>query len=97
MTRRALAAPAAGPFGFQVVEGRVVATAQVRGGVRVDLERWVEAQAPRQAEAAFAAAGLRLDDLPGKLVRIRGVLRPGSGEALMSLDHPEQIEVLKER
>ena len=87
---------AARPFGFQVVEGRVTVAAEERGGVRVDLERWVSAEVPRAAEAAFTASGMRLQDLPGKLVRVRGLLRPGSGEAVLKLDHPEQVEVLKE-
>lgn len=87
---------AAQPFGFQLVEGRVVSAAERDGAVRVDLERWVEAEVPRESEAAFASSGVVLADLPGKLVRIRGVLRPGSGEGLLKLDHPEQIEVLKE-
>ncbi len=88
---------AARPFGFQAVEGRVTVVADERAGLRVDLERWVEAEVPKGAEGAFAASGIRLEDLPGKLVRVRGVLRPGSGEALLRLDHPEQIEVLAER
>jgi endonuclease YncB( thermonuclease family) len=88
---------AARPFGFQLVEGRVVSAAAHDGAVRVDLERWVEAEVPRDAERAFASSGLVLADLPGKLVRIRGPMRPGSGEGLMKLDHPEQIEVLRER
>lgn len=87
---------AAKPFGFQLVEGRVISAADEQGGVRLDLERWVQAQVPREAEGAFAASGVVLTDLPGKLVRIRGLMRPGSGEALLRLDHPEQIEVLKE-
>jgi endonuclease YncB( thermonuclease family) len=85
------------PFSFQVVEGRVVAAPENEDGVRVDLERWVEARVPRGAEGAFAGAGVSLQDLPGKLVRIRGLMRPGRGEGLLKLDHPEQIEVLKER
>jgi micrococcal nuclease len=87
---------AARPFGFQVVEGRVTVAAEERGGVRVDLERWVSAEVPREAEGSFTASGVRLQDLPGKLVRVRGLLRPGSGEAVLKLDHPEQVEVLKE-
>ncbi|HEY4030224.1 MAG TPA: thermonuclease family protein [Caulobacteraceae bacterium] len=87
---------AARPFGFQVVEGRVTSAAERDGAVRLDIERWVEAEVPREAEGAFASSGLALVDLPGKLVRIRGLMRPGSGEGLMKLDHPEQIEVLKE-
>jgi endonuclease YncB( thermonuclease family) len=88
---------AAHPFGFQVVEGRVTVAADERAGTRVSLERWVSAEVPHGVESAFAAAGVRLEDLPGKLIRVRGVLRPGSGEALMKLDHPEQIEVLREK
>jgi len=88
---------AAKPFGFQVVEGRVVSAPQGDGGVRIDLERWVEAEVPRGDEGVFAGAGVNLQDLPGKLVRIRGLMRPGSGEGLLKLDHPEQIEVLRER
>lgn len=88
---------AARPFGFQVVEGRVTVAAQQRNGVRVDIERWVSAEVPGAAQGAFTASGMRLEDLPGKLVRVRGLLRPGSGEAVMKLDHPEQIEVLTEK
>lgn len=87
---------AARPFGFQVVEGRVVSAAERNGAVRLSLERWVEAEVPREARGAFATSGLLLADLPGKLVRVRGLVRPGSGEGLMKLDHPEQVEVLKE-
>jgi endonuclease YncB( thermonuclease family) len=87
---------AAKPFGFQLVEGRVVSAAERDGAVRLSLERWVEAEVPREAEAAFAASGVILTDLPGKLVRLRGFMRPGSGEGLLKLDHPEQIEVLRE-
>ena len=87
---------AAKPFGFQVVEGRVVAAPERDGGVSIDLERWVQAQVPREAEGAFASAGAPLADLPGKLVRVRGLLRPGRGEATLRLDHPEQLEILKE-
>ncbi len=88
---------AARPFGFQLVEGRVVSAAERDGAVRLDLERWVEAEVPPEAQGAFAASGLGLADLPGKLVRVRGLIRPGSGEGLLKLDHPEQIEVLREK
>jgi len=88
---------AAKPFGFQVVEGRVTVAAEERDGLRVSIERWVSAEVPGNAEGAFAASGVSLQDLPGKLIRVRGLLRPGSGEAVMKLDHPEQIEVLREK
>ena len=87
---------AARPFGFQVVEGRVVAASERDGALRLDLERWVEAEVPREARGVFTSSGLVLTDLPGRLVRIRGFVRPGSGEGLMKLDHPEQIEMLRE-
>jgi endonuclease YncB( thermonuclease family) len=86
---------AARPFDFQIVEGRVTAVLDEDGGPRLDLERWVEADVPRSSAGSFTAAGVALDDLAGKLIRVRGVLRPGSGQAVMRLDHPEQIEVLK--
>ena len=74
----------------------MVAASDRDGAVRVDLERWVEAEVPQKAQGAFASSGVVLADLPGKLVRIRGFMRPGSGEGRLELDHPEQIEVLKE-
>jgi micrococcal nuclease len=87
---------AARPFGFQLVEGRVVSAAERDGVLRLDLERWVEADVPREAQGVFTSSGLVLTDLPGRLIRIRGLVRPGSGEGLIKVDHPEQIEVLKE-
>ena len=56
---------AAKPFGFQVVEGRVVSAADHDGVVRVDLERWVEAEVPRTAQGAFDSSGVILTALPG--------------------------------
>lgn len=87
---------AARPFGFQVVEGRVTVAAEESGGLRIDLERWVSVEIPANAEGAFAASRVPLQGLAGRLVRVRGLLRPGRGEAVLRLDHPEQIEVLKE-
>jgi endonuclease YncB( thermonuclease family) len=87
---------AARPFGFQIVEGRVTVASEQRDGLRLDIERWVSAEVPANAEGVFASSGINLQDLPGRLVRVRGLLRPGPGEAVLKLDHPEQIEVLKE-
>jgi micrococcal nuclease len=84
------------PFGFQIVEGRV-ASAQADGyGLSVDLEHWLLAQIPHAAEPLFVSAGLDPAALRGRLVRVRGVARPGRGQALLSLDHPEQVELLRE-
>lgn len=74
---------AAGPRGV-VAEVRSGDAVVLRGGQVV---RLVGVEAPK---------GDDLQDLPSKLVRVRGLLRPGSGEAVLKLDHPEQIEVLKE-
>ncbi len=83
------------PFGFQLVEGRV-SDFQDRGyGLILDLEHWLSAQIAPRAQAQFAAAGLTAETLKGKLIRVRGDLRPGSGAALMTLDHPEQVERLR--
>jgi micrococcal nuclease len=85
------------PFGFQIVEGRVSVVDRGEGGERIDLEHWVSAEVPTRAEASFAGAGLTPGALQGRLVRVRGGLRPGSGEAVLRLDHPEQVELLKAR
>ena len=39
-------------------------------------------------------AGLDPQSLAGKLIRVRGVI---VGDGLMRVDHPEQIELLRER
>ena len=80
------------PFGFQIVEGRVSAAS----GQGVSLENWVQADIAPQARAAFANAGLTADALKGKLVRLRGQCSPGRQQALLALDHPEQLELLRE-
>ena len=84
------------PYGFQIVEGRVTDVKPTDYGLTIDLEHWVRADIIRSAQGAFAAGGLTADALRGKLVRIRGPLRRGGGGALMTLDHPEQVERLKE-
>jgi len=82
------------PYGFQVVEGRVTSAKDRGYGLTLDLEHWVQADIARSAQAQFAAAGLTADQLQGRLIRVRGELRRGGGGALMSLDHPEQVERL---
>ncbi len=87
---------AVSPFGFQLVEGRVTDVKSTDYGLTVDLERWVRADIAPSAQAQFAAAGVTAQSLTGKLIRVRGELRPGGGGALMALDHPEQIERLRQ-
>lgn len=84
------------PFGFQLVEGRVSDVSDGGHGMTIDLEHWLSAQVAPSAKAQFAAAGLGAATLKGKLIRVRGQSRPASGEALMMLDHPEQVERLRE-
>ncbi|HUO21005.1 MAG TPA: thermonuclease family protein [Caulobacteraceae bacterium] len=87
---------AADPFGFQVIEGRVTDLPNTPYGRALDLERWVKAEIAPAAAAQFPAAGVAPDGLKGKLVRVRGDVRRGAAGAWLTLDHPEQIERLKQ-
>jgi len=87
---------AADPFGFQLVEGWVSEVRDRGYGLTIDLEHWLSARVSPGAQARFAAAGVTAGMLMGKLIRVRGELRPGSGAAFMTLDHPEQVERLRE-
>jgi endonuclease YncB( thermonuclease family) len=84
------------PYGFQVVEGRVTDVRDGDYGRTLDLEHWVQADIAHAAVAQFAAAGLTADRLKGKIIRVRAQLRRGGGGALMTLDHPEQVETLRQ-
>lgn len=87
---------AADPFGFQVVEGRVSAVEDRGYGPTIDMEHWLRADVSRSAQAQLAAGGMTPQALKGKLIRLRGEVRPGAGGALMALDHPEQVERLRQ-
>jgi len=93
-----------GPFGlerdlgtFQLVEGRVVAAARVRGTTylnfgadwRTDFTIVVR----RQDRTAFDDAGIDLLALEGQSVRVRGWLDKRNGP-MITATHPEQLEVL---
>lgn len=88
----------AGDIGsFQLVEGRVLDAASVRGRVYLNFgEDWREdftvTVAPRDV-AVFRRAGLELLELETKSIRVRGWLRSFNG-AMIEATHPEQIEVL---
>lgn len=80
--------------GFAIVEGRVARVRRYGQGYDLDLiegGRRVSGEIPPEALADFAAAGKAAAEMPGKLVRVRGALRPGGR---MRLDHPEALEVL---
>lgn len=95
------AADKAGIFvgGFQLVVGRVLDAAVVRGRAylnfgpdwRTDFTATIS---PRDRRV-FAAAGIDPMALKGRLVRVRGWLRDYNGP-MIEVTHPEQIEVLEE-
>lgn len=81
----------------QIVEGRIISTAQVRGRTylnfgfdyRSDFTVSIEAGDRR----AFEAAGIDLLALEGAEVRVRGWVYAMNGPAI-SIDHPERLEIL---
>lgn len=81
----------------QIVEGRVISTAEVRGRTylnfgfdyRSDFTVSVEARDRR----AFEDAGMDLLALEGADVRVRGWIYAMNGPA-MTIDHPERLEIL---
>lgn len=97
---RVVAAGDAGRFvgSFQLVEGRVAATAVIRGrgyiNFGADWRTDFTIAVPKRARKAFSAAfGAGLERLRGRNVRVRGWLRRYNGP-LIAVTHPEQIEVL---
>jgi endonuclease YncB( thermonuclease family) len=82
--------------GFTLVEGRLamvapegseVGLAFAQGGLRLEVS-------PRTAKD-LASAGLAPDVLGGRVVRVRGTVRSGALGPTLTIDHPEQIEVLE--
>jgi micrococcal nuclease len=83
--------------GFQIVEGRVVRVTQASGSVYLDFNderRGFAVNIPDEAAGDLRAAGMAPQTLQGRLIRVRGVV---DFRGLMRIDHPEPIEVLKER
>ena len=60
--------------------------ADARGGFAV--------QVAARAQPNLRKAGLDPRSLEGRLIRVRGMI---GGDGLMRVDHPEQIELLRER
>ncbi len=87
--------------GFQIVEGRVRRIGQGAAGPSLDFAEdpgpGFTAQIPSATLAAFKTAGKAPEQLRGRLVRVRGPIRPGYDGPAMALDHPEQVELLKEK
>ena len=96
--RRAEAA-AADIGSFQLVEGRVLEAAKVRGRVYLNFgaDRKTDftiSVAPK-AWKLFEAEGIAPEDYRGRRLRVRGWLKAHNGPAIAAT-HPEQIEVLAE-
>ncbi len=81
---------------FQVVEGRVISAAKVRGRVYLnfgpDFLTDFTATIPPDAAPLFMRANLDLLALKDKTVRVRGYLRDYRGPVI-ELTHPEQLEL----
>jgi micrococcal nuclease len=83
--------------GYQIVEGRVAAVTPTRRGVYLDFrqdQRGFAALIDPHAVGDFQAAGLAPASLKGRIIRVRGVV---GWDGLMTLDHPEPVELVKER
>lgn len=84
---------------FQIVEGRVVDAAVVRGvgylNFASDWRRDFTFALDRRALRAFTKAGVELGDLIGRRVRGRGWVRLRNGP-MIDLGHPAQLELLSE-
>ncbi len=91
----------ANAFGFQIVEGRVRRTGQTAEGPSLDFSddpgRGFTAEISAAAVASFKTAGKAPDQLRGLLLRVRGPISSGYDGPVMRLDHPEQIEILKQK
>ncbi len=85
---------------FQVVEGRIVSAARVRGRVYLnfgeDYRSDFTATIPPDAASVFRGAGFDPLELEGKVVRVRGYLRDYNGPVI-DLTHPEQIDIQPQR
>lgn len=84
---------------FQLVEGRILDAAEVRGTVYLNHgEDWrtdYTTMIDRQSMRAFRAAGLDPATWSGSRVRVRGWLRSRNGP-MIEATHPQQIELLDE-
>ncbi len=84
---------------FQLVEGRVTRAAVVRSRGYLNFgEDWktdFTVEIPPAAQSLFRQAGVDLEALSGKNIRVRGWLEFFHGP-MIEATHPEQIEVLDE-
>ncbi|MGB0747824.1 MAG: thermonuclease family protein [Magnetospiraceae bacterium] len=83
---------------FQIVEGRVVDTARIKGRVYLNFgPNWrtdFTVSLDRKADKMFQAVGIDPLALKGRDIRVRGWVRQRNG-AMIEATHPEQIEILE--
>jgi len=79
--------------GFTLVEGRVARVVRSRASLFLDFDGGLSAETPLAMEPQFAAAGIDFTRLKGRLIRMRGSLY----RSRLRIDHPEQVEILRER
>ena len=81
----------------QIVEGRVISTAQTRERIYLnfgfDYRSDFTVSVDNEAFERFAAAGIDLLDLQDVTVRVRGWLHRRNGP-MIAIDHPERLEIL---
>lgn len=86
--------------GFLMVEGRVARAAETAGRLYLEFSReWrggFSTETPLSALPRFEGAGLDLRSLEGQIVRVRGEVRPTAYGPRLRLDHPEQVERLRQ-
>ena len=85
--------------GFELVEGRVLKTARVKGRIYLNFgDDWQDDFTIMFEPAAlrrFRAAGIDPLDYQGRRLRVRGWVKSWNGPLILAT-HPEQIEVLDE-
>jgi hypothetical protein len=83
--------------GFAIVEGRVLRATRAWSGTYLDFTNdraGFAVLVSAEAERDFEAAAKPPASLAGRLVRVRGAI---DRDGLMRIDHPEPVELLRER
>jgi len=85
---------------FAVVEGKVLSVRESGGTIYVNFgRRWTEdftVTALKRTERTFSDAGLPLQKLEGRRVRIRGTVEERGGPWIEAM-HPAQIEIVEQK
>lgn len=82
---------------YEIVEGVVQNVAEIKGRTYVnfgqDWRKDFTFVVPEKVAKDFQERGIKLTELKGKLVRVRGWLKDYKGPSI-AIDHPEQVELL---